>query len=159
MIFVTLGTQDKPFERLLVAIDKAIEKGAIKDKVIVQAGYTKYQSKNMEIFDYIDNEKFEELVKKCDLLIAHGGVGSILSGVTNEKKVIAAARLEKFGEHVNDHQIQIIEEFVRIGYILELKDFKRLDKVINQMKRFKPKKFHTKTRNMINLLEKYIDSI
>ena len=51
MIFVTLGTQDKSFERLLKAIDKEIEKGTIKDKVVVQAGYTKYESKNMEIFE------------------------------------------------------------------------------------------------------------
>ena len=43
MIFVTLGTQDKSFERLLKAIDKEIEKGTIKDKVVVQAGYTKYE--------------------------------------------------------------------------------------------------------------------
>ena len=47
MILVTLGTQDKSFERLLKAIDKEIEKGNIKDKVLVQAGYTKYKSKNI----------------------------------------------------------------------------------------------------------------
>ena len=51
MILVTLGTQDKSFVRLLKAIDREIKKGNIKEKVIVQAGYTKYNSKNMEIFD------------------------------------------------------------------------------------------------------------
>ena len=52
MIFVTLGTQDKNFDRLLVAIDKEIKKGNIKEKVIVQAGTTNFKSENMEIFDY-----------------------------------------------------------------------------------------------------------
>jgi UDP-N-acetylglucosamine transferase subunit ALG13 len=53
MILVTLGTQDKDFSRLLKAIDKLIEKKVIKEKVIVQAGYTKYKSKNMQIFDFV----------------------------------------------------------------------------------------------------------
>jgi Uncharacterized conserved protein len=159
MILVTLGTQDKSFIRLLEAVDNAIKKGAIKEKVVVQAGYTKYDSKNMELFDYIPANKFEELVKECDLLITHGGVGSILTGVTNDKKVIVAARLSEYGEHVNDHQLQIVEEFVNAGYVLELKDFKKLDKLINQISKFKPKKFIKGSHNMINLIEGYIDNL
>ena len=76
----------------------------IKEKVVVQAGCTKYESKNMEIFDLIPMEKFDDLIKSCDLLITHGGVGSIITGLKNNKKVIAAARLEKYKEHTNDHQ-------------------------------------------------------
>ena len=60
MIFVTLGTQDKDFSRLLKAIDREIEKGTIKEKVIVQAGHTKYESKNMEIFDLIPTDEFDD---------------------------------------------------------------------------------------------------
>ena len=86
MIFVTLGTNDNSFERLLKAIDKEIEKGTIKDKVIVQAGCTKYTSKNMEILDLVPREEFDRLISECDLLITHGGVGSILTGVNNGKK-------------------------------------------------------------------------
>ena len=111
MILITLGTQDKPFTRLLVEVDRQIELGNIKDKVVVQAGYTKYNSKNMEIFDLIDRDKFSELIASCDLLITHGGVGSILTGLKNKKKVIAVPRLSKYGEHMNDHQIQIIDHF------------------------------------------------
>ena len=79
MILVTLGTQDKSFERLLKAIDKEIEKGNIKDKVVVQAGYTKYKSKNMEIFKSVSNDRLEELMDEASLIITHGGVGSILT--------------------------------------------------------------------------------
>ena len=85
MILVTLGTQDKKFDRLLKAIDKEIENKNIKEKVIVQAGYTKYKSKNMEIFDLTTPEELDNLVKKCSLLITHGGVGSILTGIKNNK--------------------------------------------------------------------------
>ena len=157
MIFVTLGTQDKTFERLLIAIDKAIEKGEITDRVVVQAGNTKYESKNMEIFDLISPDEFNKLVDECDLLITHGGTGSILSAVKKGKKVIAAARLKKYKEHVNDHQKQIIKEFEKEGYLVELKDFNQVGKTIKKAQKFKPKKFRSNTENMINLLENIIE--
>lgn len=157
MIFVTLGTQDKTFERLLIAIDKAIEKGEITDRVVVQAGNTKYESKNMEIFDLISPDEFNKLVDECDLLITHGGTGSILSAVKKGKKVIAAARLKKYKEHVNDHQKQIIKEFEKEGYLVELKDFSQVGKTIKKAQKFKPKKFKSNTENMINLLENIIE--
>lgn len=159
MILVTLGTQDKGFERLLNAIENEIKNGNIKEKVVVQAGITKFESENMEIFDLIPSNEFDNLIKKCDLLITHGGVGSILAGLNNNKVVIAAARLSKYNEHVNDHQLQIIEKFSKEKYILPLKDFKKLGKVIEKARTFKPKKFKSNTSNMIKLIENYIDKL
>ena len=157
MILVTLGTQDKEFTRLLKAIDKEIKNGVITDKVVVQAGCTKYKSENMEMFDLIPANEFDEFIKKADLIITHGGAGSILTAVKNNKKIIAAARLAKYKEHTNDHQKQIIEEFSKQGYILELKDFNKLGKLIQKSKSFKPKKFTSNTKNMIKLVSDYIE--
>ena len=156
MILVTLGTQDKNFSRLLDAVQKQIDDGNIKEEVIVQAGCTKYKSKDMKIFDLLDQEEFKKLISKCDLLITHGGVGSILTGLKNNKKVIAAARLSKYKEHMNDHQLQIIEKFSKSGYILELKDFDKLDEVIEKSKKFKPKKYQSNTDNMIKLRLRFV---
>ena len=89
MILVTLGTQDKDFSRLLKAVDKQIENGTIKEKVIVQAGSTEYKSKNMKIFDLISGDEFEKLLSKASLVITHGGVGTILTALKNNKKVLA----------------------------------------------------------------------
>ena len=157
MIFVTLGTQDKSFTRLLEAIDREIDNGTIKEKVIVQAGLTKYKSKNMEIFDLVPADKFEKYIDKASLIITHGGAGSILTAIKHEKKVIAAARLAKYKEHTNDHQKQIVKEFSKDGYILELRDFNKLGKLIEKSKTFIPKKFESNTKNMISLIENYID--
>jgi len=156
-ILVTLGTQDKPFNRLLEEIDRQINIGNIKDKVIVQAGYTKYNSPNMEIFDLIDRDEFNKLMKECDLLITHGGVGSILTGLKNKKKVIAVPRLSKYGEHVNDHQIQIIENFSNMGYILKLMENDDLGKILNKVKKFKPKEYVSNTDNLIKVITDFID--
>ena len=157
MILVTLGTQDKGFERLLKQVDEEIKKGNIKEKVVVQAGYTKYESPNMEIFDLIPTDEFDNLVSKARLIITHAGAGSILSAVKKGKVVIAAPRLKKYGEHTNDHQLQIAKEFADAGYILELRDFHKLDKLLEKSKTFKPKKFVSNTPNMVKLVSDYIE--
>lgn len=158
MILVTLGTQDKGFERLLKIIDKKIDEGIIQEEVIVQAGYTKYESKNMKIFDLVSNEKLEKLVKKCRILITHGGVGSILMGIEYNKPTIAVARLKKYREHTNDHQRQIIREFEKQGYLLALRDFQKFDKVFEKAEHFKPKKFVSNTQKFVENIENYIDN-
>ena len=157
MILVTLGTQDKSFIRLLDDIQKEIDKGNIKDKVIVQAGFTKYNSNDMEIFDLIDRDKFNELIKKCDLLITHGGVGSILAGLKNNKRVIVCPRLAKYKEHMNDHQVQIVNQFVKKNYILAYNEGDDLGKIIKKAKKFKPAKYKSNTNNIISIIGKFIN--
>ncbi len=157
MVFVTLGTQDKPFDRLLKAIDKEIEKGNIKGEVVVQAGCTKYESKNMKIFDLIPLDDFDELMGKCDYLITHGGVGSIVTGLNKDKKVIAVPRLEKYGEHINDHQLQIINNFDKMGYIIGCTDLDELEDKIKKVKNFKPNKYKSNRDKMVELVCSLID--
>ena len=82
MILVTLGTQKQSFTRLL----NLIEKANIKDEIIVQAGHTKYESKKMKILDFIDYQEMEKLIEKADLIITHGGTGSIVTPLKKEKK-------------------------------------------------------------------------
>ena len=152
MIFVVLGTQDKQFTRLLKAVDKEIEKGTIKGEVVVQAGQTKYESSNMKIFDLVSAPEFDKLMDEADIVITHGGAGSILGAIKRGKKVIATPRLAKYKEHHNDHQKQIVGEFAKEGYILELDDMNDLGKMIKEVKKFKPKKFVSNTNNMIKLI-------
>ena len=156
MILVVLGTQDKQFPRLLKAVDQAILSGFINERVIVQAGQTNYQSSNMEIFDFLPAPEFDKLMDEADLIITHGGAGTILSAIKKGKKIIAAPRLSKYMEHHNDHQKQIISEFSKDGYILPLYDFSKLGKLISKSKYFHPKKFESNTKNMDNLIENYI---
>lgn len=157
MILVTLGTQDKNFVRLLEKIDQLINNGLIKDKVIVQAGFTKYNSENMEIFDLIPQDEFNDLMDKADIIITHGGVGNIISALEKNKKVIAVPRLAKYGEHINDHQTQIIAQFNALGYIIGLQDVDELDDAVKQIKKFKPKKFVHDNSKMLNLVSELID--
>lgn len=158
MIFVTLGTQDKSFNRLLELLDRKIDKGIIKEEVIVQAGYTKYNSKNMKIFDYVSKEEFNDYVSRCDILITHGGVGSIFTGLKNNKKVLVMPRLKKYKEQHNDHQLEIVTNFTKEGYILSFNDDKSFDKAYKKINKFVPKKYKSNTSNMIKLIEDFINN-
>lgn len=158
MILVMLGTQNNSFHRLLEEIDDLIDKGIITDEVVVQAGYTKYKSKNMKIFSLISIEELEELIEKANLVITHGGVGSIISSLKKGKKIIAVPRLHEYQEHVNNHQKEIVETFDKKGYIIGIKDVKELNEAIEKSKDFVPEKYLSSNRKMLNIIEDFIDN-
>ena len=153
MILITLGTQKQSFVRLL----ELVEKSNITDEIIVQAGKTKFESKKMKIFDYIPYEEMTELIKKSDLIITHGGTGSILMPLKMGKKVIAVPRLSKYLEHVDDHQTQITSIFKEEGYILEYNDGDDFNELYLKSKTFKPNKYISNTENFIQNIKKLID--
>ena len=154
MILVTLGTQKEPFTRLL----DYIENSSIKDEIIVQAGHTKYDSKKMKVFDFVSYDEMLKYINKADLIITHGGTGSILMPLKMGKKIIACARLEKYGEHVDDHQTQLVDVFKNEGYILEVNDSNDLDLVIKKSKKFTPKKYVSNTDKFVRKLKKEIEN-
>ena len=157
LILVTLGTQDKPFIRLIKAVEKQVELGNIKEEVVVQAGCTKYKSNLIEVFDYISIDEFNNYIDKANIIITHAGVGTIINGLKKGKKLIVAARLKKYKEHVNDHQLQILENFSQDGYILPLEDFYKLNDVIELSKEFVPREFVSNNDSFIANLIKEID--
>lgn len=162
MILVMLGTQNNSFERLLKKMDELIEKKIIDEKVIVQSGYTNYESKNMRIFDLIPQEELEKYQEQADLIITHGGVGSIVSSIKKGKKVIAVPRLHRYHEHVNDHQKQIVEAFDKKGYIIGIQRIDELRKAIIRAQEFEPKKYEEKEKNnskILKIIEDFIDNI
>ena len=102
MIFVTLGTQDKHFGRLL----KAVYKLETDEKIVAQIGSTEFKSSKpedkFEIHKFLSNEEFKKYMDEARVVITHAGVGTIIYGLKKHKKMIVAARLKKYGEHVNE---------------------------------------------------------
>lgn len=158
MILVLLGTQNNSFDRLLHEIEKCIDNNKITDRVVVQSGYTNYTSDKMEIFDFISTSELNKLLLEADLIITHGGVGSIINAIKLGKKVIAVPRLAKFGEHVNDHQLQIIRSFNEFGYIKGITEMSDLADAIDNIKEFTPKQYKSNTQNILDIISNYIDN-
>lgn len=157
MILILLGTSIYEFNRLLNEVQRCIDNGVINQEIIVQAGGTKFTSEQMKIFDLIAEDELEELMKKSDVIITHGGVGSIVSAVKLRKKVIAVPRLQKYGEVANDHQIQIINNFAKEGFIIGIQDVSELEEALKQVKEFEPKVLESNTQNIINIIKEFID--
>lgn len=157
MILVLLGTQNNDFHRLLEEVEKNIENKVITEDVVVQAGYTKYESDRMKIVDLIPAEKLSKLQDKASLIISHGGVGSIISSIEKNKKVIAVPRKHEYGEHVNNHQIQIVKEFNEKGYIIGIENVEDLKYAIIKSKTFVPTKYVPNNSKMLKIIENFID--
>lgn len=158
MILVLLGTQNNSFLRLLEAIELNIASGVIKDEVIVQAGFTKFKSKKMKIFKFIGEKELSNLQDRADMIITHGGVGSIVSSLKKGKKVLVVPRLKKYGEHVNNHQLQIARRFGQDGYVKYVINLKNLGKTIESMSWFNPRNYQNNESNVLYLVDQFIEN-
>lgn len=157
MIFVTVGTQDKPFVRIIQAVEKAVIEGKITDEVVVQAGNTKYESKVLNVLNYVPFDEFNKYLSEADIIITHGGVGSILNALKLKKKVIAVPRLKRYGEHINDHQLQVIQKMTMQGYILSCEDENEIVAKLKEAEKFKVKEYTSNTEKFIVKFKEVLD--
>ena len=139
MIFVTVGTQKFQMDRLIRTIDALA--GCSKEQFFVQSGHSEYVPKYCEYSPFLDRDTMNKKVDQCSLVICHAGVGSILLGLKKGKKVIVVPRLEKFGEHVDDHQVEIAKSFANAGYIKSVEDVSALADVIQECISWEPQAF------------------
>ena len=154
MILLSVGTQKQQFTRLFELVVNCNE--LKNEKIISQSGYTKYENDRIESFDFISLEKMDEYIEMADLIICHGGVGTILSAIMKGKKVIAIPRLAKYGEHINDHQIEICEELEKEGYILYYKDgIDSLDELVKKARNTTFNEYKS-DKNYLDILRKEI---
>ena len=126
MIFVTVGTHEQPFNRLIKEVDRLVENGIIKDEVFIQTGYSTYEPKFCKWSSLISFDKMNELMQTSDIIITHGGPATFMSAIANGKKPIVVPRQEKYDEHVNDHQVdfaqQVKEKYDSIEVVTEISE-------------------------------------
>lgn len=156
MIFVTVGSQKFQFNRLLIEIDKLIENKSITEKVFAQIGVSEYIPKNYEYTDFTTQDEFSKKIDEANLIITHGGTGVIVNALKKGKKVIAIPRLSKYGEHVDDHQIQLIKEFEELNFIEPVYEIDELNNAIEKIKEKKYSIYISNTDKIIEDIEKFI---
>ena len=157
MIFVTLGSQNFQFNRLLIEIDRLVEEGKITEEVFAQIGYSDYKPKNYCYKEFLDRDEFADIMSKCDKVITHGGTGAIIGAVKKGKKVLAVPRLAKFGEHVDDHQLQIVEQFEKMNFIKYVDHEGELEKLILNIDKASFQNYKSNTLNIISSIEKFVE--
>lgn len=156
MIFITLGSQKFQFNRLLKAIDDLVEKGVINDEVFAQIGYSDYKPRHYKFEQFLDREAFSFMEEKADIIITHGGTGAIIGAVKKRKKVIAIPRLLRYGEHVDDHQIELISQFKRQNLICGLDDCSELEEALQYVRQNQFDLYISNTEKYITSIEEYI---
>ena len=159
MIFVTLGSQMFQFNRLLEALDRLKKEGKIEDELFAQIGYSDYKPSNFEFKEFLNREEYKEIMDKSSIVIAHGGTGAIVGALKQGKKVIAVPRLAKYGEHVDDHQFQMVRRFCEMGYIYECDDCDSIDKAIEETKSKEFTEYISNTGRIIDSIDKYISQL
>lgn len=134
MILIVLGSQKFQFNRLLEYADELISEQIINEKVIAQSGFSDYIPKNYEITPFFSQDEFQKNMSDADIIITHAGTGSIITALKKHKKVIAVPRLKKFDEHVDDHQLQIVKNFVQKDLLFSASDKQQLSDCIQKIK-------------------------
>lgn len=109
MIFVSVGTHEQQFNRLIKCVDDLVKDGFIKDKVVIQTGYSDYEPKYCEWEKLYPYSKMVEFVERAEVVVTHGGPSSIILPLQMGKVPIVVPRQKRFGEHVNNHQYEFVE--------------------------------------------------
>ncbi|MCL1950503.1 MAG: hypothetical protein FWF59_12295 [Turicibacter sp.] len=148
------GTQKQDFSRMI----QAVEGLDTQEEIIIQGGHNPYQSHRMKVHGFFSEEELERLYAQADYVITHAGAGSMLKAIKKGKKTIAFPRLKKYGEHVNDHQLELAEKFEDLGYLLVCRDGDDLGHVFERLKGFQPKAYGLKG-DMVELIDGQLDRI
>lgn len=159
MILLIVGTQKFQFNRLLMTIDKLIDEKKITERVVAQVGNSDYKPVNYEFQDFFDSNKFDLLMDEATLIITHGGVGSIVSALKKDKKVIVVPRLKKYNEHIDDHQLEIVEELKKRKHILLNTNLNDLYSDLCNIEYFKPNLYKKDSNRMLYEIDKFISEI
>lgn len=136
MIFVTVGTHEQPFNRLIEEVDRLKGEGAFEDDVIIQRGYSTYDPKYCTCYDLIPYEDMQKYNREARIVITHGGPASFIDVLALGKVPIVVPRQAKFNEHINDHQLEFCREVSkRLNNIIIVEDISELgNSIVNYEK-------------------------
>ncbi|WP_270306311.1 glycosyltransferase [Streptococcus infantarius] len=161
MIFVTVGTHEQPFNRLIEEVDRLKKEGVITDEVFIQTGFSTYKPQYCNWKSIISYSEMDDHMANADIIITHGGPATFMGAIAKGKKPIVVPRQEKFGEHVNDHQLDFAYQVKnRYNNIEVIEDIKTLQHYLKRDLRISTstisnnKKFNEQLQQLIkNMME------
>ena len=158
MIFICVGSREYQFDRLLKKIDELISDSIIQEEVYAQIGQSTYTPMNYRYERFLDSEAFKEAQSDANLIISHAGTGALMGALKLNKKVIAVPRLEKYGEHTDDHQLQIAGVLDRQNYLKEVIDMDDLGEAIKGIQKGSILlKHYDKPSGVLNIVDEFIE--
>ncbi len=135
-----------------------LENGELKDTVFAQIGQSSYLPKHYKFKRFLSEDEFAEYQCKADLIISHGGTGALISALKLGKQVIAVPRLKKFGEHIDDHQIQVASLLADEGYLCCVLDVEKLLDCIKFFSSSPKMKHFNKESKIMQIIKGFIEN-
>ncbi len=131
-VFVTAGTREEPFTRLVKTVEDLVKKGVIKEKVIIQAGHTKYNSHYVEVFDFCAPEKIDELILNARYVITQESAGIGTQCLKYRTRFMVMPRDYRYGElpTKSDMKEDLHYRLEELGYTKVVKNASELEKAI-----------------------------
>lgn len=131
MIFVTVGTHEQSFERLVRKVDDLKRDKVINEDVIIQKGYTDYEPQYCKSYKLVNYNDMQKYLNTARIIITHGGPATFIAPLTIGKIPIVVPRQKIFNEHVNNHQKEFVEQVVaRDNSIIPCYDIDDLERLI-----------------------------
>ncbi len=144
MIFVTVGEQ-LPFDRLIRTVDECAQK--TDQEIFAQIGETEWKPKTIGYKKFLNPGEFNKKFIEADVIIAHAGMGTIITALELGKPIIVMPRKASLGEHRNDHQFATAQRFLKLNYITVAFDEVEL---VEKIERFSGgEKFEHEIRNIV----------
>ncbi len=156
MILVIIGLA-YGFERLIKEMDNIA--GRINEKVVMQIGDTDYNVKNADYFRFIPRNEIEKFCNEARIVVCHAGVGSMLSALKYNKPIIAVPREMRYGEAVDDHQLEIAMEWEKEGRIIAVYDIKKLYNSLLKIDSISKENIERNNGQLIKKLKIYIENV
>lgn len=154
MIFATIGTQ-APFDRFVKMLDEVCE--GMNEEVVCQTIGSTYDAKNIRIIGFVAPDEFNKIFSEARLIIAHAGMGTILSALKQQKPLIVVPRLASLGEHRNDHQMATAMRMHELGYVNVAYDKAQLKDLLSSD--LKPMKIigDSASESLVNSIAEFIE--
>lgn len=131
MIFVTVGTHEQPFDRLVAYIDQLKEIGVLTEDVVIQTGFSTYEPKHCRWQKLFPYKEMVELVEQARIVITHGGPSSFIMPLQIGKIPVVVPRQKRFEEHVNDHQLVFAKALEqRQGNLIVVEEIEELKEIL-----------------------------
>jgi UDP-N-acetylglucosamine transferase subunit ALG13 len=114
LIFVTVGTTEQPFDRMLKAVDVL----DLQEELVVQYGHCTFVPRAARADKFIGFDEVKALIQQARVVVCHAGAGTVLSATCLGKRPVAVPRLKRFGEMVDDHQVDLVDAFEQMGSVI-----------------------------------------
>jgi len=154
-IFVALGTHPQQFKRLLEKIDSLLGRGKLKAQVFAQTGNSNYKPKHFLSKKFLAPKEFEREFQKADLVITHGGAGSIISALRHKKPLVIVPRRKEYGEHTDNHQLDLALALDKRGKAIAVLDLEKLSTAIEKARGFNPVK-HSEKKKLVERIKRFL---